>query len=226
MPNEHPVERPLTHQKRDLQPSAAGLASWPTTTAVNVGLCLLWSAFAWATFARWLRDQNPTGLGVFVVNSVFAWLFLTREPCKCYTRRREDWWLAGLAVALSFSFRPTFHVHGSRYAATVVLQCVGAALVAYCALCLGRSFGVVPALRTVRTDGAYQIVRHPLYSSELLLYVGFCVGNVSLRNLCVLTALCAALYGRAVAEERLLLQAPEYVAYVRATPCRLVPGVF
>ncbi len=87
---------------------------------------------------------------------------------------------------------------------------------------LGRSFGIVAANRGVRTTGFYRFVRHPLYGSYLVGYLGFLLGNLSIWNvsLIVLTVLCQ--YARARAEERVLLQDPAYQAYAQQVRYRFI----
>ncbi len=91
---------------------------------------------------------------------------------------------------------------------------------------LGRSFGILIAVRRVRTSGLYRIVRHPMYVTDLLIRVGYLISHCTPLNLGIVaaTALC---YGyRAVLEERFLSQWPEYREYRGKVRYRFVPGVF
>jgi protein-S-isoprenylcysteine O-methyltransferase Ste14 len=103
---------------------------------------------------------------------------------------------------------------------------VGALLATLAVISLGRSFGIVAANRGVRTTGFYRFVRHPLYGSYMISYLGFLVGNLSILNvlLVFLTVLCQ--YARAVAEERILLQDPAYRAYAQRVHYRFIPYIF
>ena len=66
-------------------------------------------------------------------------------------------------------------------------------------------------------DGVYGVVRHPMYLSELLLYLGLVVLNISLAALLVWVLAFGFLHYIARYEERLLLGrfGAEYAAYMR-----------
>lgn len=49
-------------------------------------------------------------------------------------------------------------------------------------LAIGRSFGLVPANRAVKTPGLYRVVRHPIYAGYTLTHIGFLLGFPSLQN--------------------------------------------
>jgi protein-S-isoprenylcysteine O-methyltransferase Ste14 len=93
------------------------------------------------------------------------------------------------------------------------------------ALVLGRSFDIFPALRRVKTRYVYQIVRHPIYLSAMVLRLGYVLKNPSIYN-AVLLLLVAVLYDRrARYEEELLAQDRSYSEYLRQVKYRFVPGV-
>jgi len=91
---------------------------------------------------------------------------------------------------------------------------------------LSTSFGIVPANRGIKTQGAYQLVRHPLYLAELLTVSGFVLMNYSASNGMLLVILVSLQVQRIVNEERLLRQEAEYEGYCAHVPYRLVPHVF
>jgi protein-S-isoprenylcysteine O-methyltransferase Ste14 len=88
---------------------------------------------------------------------------------------------------------------------------------------LGRSFGIAPADRGLRTGGPYGWVRHPLYAAEILFYVGYVVAHPSWRNLAALVFGGAIQVFRIVREERILEGYAPYAARVR---WRLLPLVW
>lgn len=90
---------------------------------------------------------------------------------------------------------------------------------------LGRSFSVVPQARTLVTSGPYGVVRHPLYSFELVALLGLVLAGPTLAAAAAWAAVLAVQLYRSVHEERVLETAlPEYAAYRRVS-YRLVPGV-
>lgn len=91
---------------------------------------------------------------------------------------------------------------------------------------LGSSFGILVALRKVRTRIMYQIVRHPMYLSDLLWRVAFVLKNACRRNLILFVLSSLGYVYRAILEERFLSESPDYRDYCRHVQYRFVPGVF
>src|SRR5258707_13746221 len=91
---------------------------------------------------------------------------------------------------------------------------------------LGRSLSVIGPARGVADRGPYRLVRHPLYSGEIISCLGLAVAVGSVPSFVVWLALIAMQVYRAIREEQVLLQAlPQYRDY-RARTAALLPGVF
>jgi protein-S-isoprenylcysteine O-methyltransferase Ste14 len=97
---------------------------------------------------------------------------------------------------------------------------------AVCLLNLGRSFGILIALREVKTGGLYSVVRHPMYGTDILLRIGFLVSHLNWRTAAVFVLSTACYVYRAFLEERFLSQGAEYREYVRRVPYRFLPRVY
>ena len=83
----------------------------------------------------------------------------------------------------------------------------------------------VPAASSVMRHGPYRFVRHPMYSSVLLLIWAGIASHASRGTLAVGLAVTAIVVTRIVAEERLLRSHyPDYPEYARTTKA-LVPFV-
>ncbi len=93
-------------------------------------------------------------------------------------------------------------------------------------LALGRSFGLVPANRGVKTRGLYRVVRHPIYAGYTLTHIGFLLGFPSLQNALLYAGIFAIEVTRLMREEAVLKRDPAYVDYVARVRYRLLPGVF
>jgi len=92
---------------------------------------------------------------------------------------------------------------------------------------LGRSFGIVPSDRGIKTGGLYRYVRHPIYSLYLLSdLIDMIAGKFFWQNALVFLSFILTTYFRTVYEERLLERNPKYSAYKEKTPYRLLPGLF
>jgi protein-S-isoprenylcysteine O-methyltransferase Ste14 len=93
-------------------------------------------------------------------------------------------------------------------------------------LTLGRSFGLLPAVRGIVVRGPYRLVRHPIYLGYLCTHVGFFCFSMSWHNLLVFAVLYACQIGRILEEERLLAQSDEYRPYMQQVRYRLIPGLY
>ena len=95
----------------------------------------------------------------------------------------------------------------------VVLLC----LAAYCAWSgLSIVFGEVPETPSVIRKGVFGVVRHPIYLSEVLLYLGLFMMNMSLAAFVVWLAASGFLYYLSRYEEKLLLErfGEDYGSYI------------
>lgn len=91
---------------------------------------------------------------------------------------------------------------------------------------LGRSFGILIALRQVKTRGLYGVVRHPMYATDILLRIGFLISHFNLFTGLVFVLSTGCYVYRAVLEERFLSQDPAYREYMQKVRYRFVPFVF
>lgn len=196
---------------------------------LNIALFLL---FAAGTLHA-LREAAVHGnigwvdLSFAAQNAVFCAMLLSRKPAGAV-----DGSLLHQGVALAAFFSGLLFLDaplaGSDFMHHTGQTLVVAAniLAVVCLVSLGRSFGILIALREVRTAGIYAGIRHPMYASDLLLRLGYLVAHPSLK-LCPLFLLCCGLYSwRALLEERFLSRDPSYAEYMRRVPYRFVPGIF
>jgi protein-S-isoprenylcysteine O-methyltransferase Ste14 len=94
------------------------------------------------------------------------------------------------------------------------------------ALILGRSMDFLPALRRVKTQYLYQIVRHPMYLSLILLRLGYVLKNPSIYNF-LLFMVFTILYDKwARYEEGVMSHNNSYVDYLHTVKYRFVPGIY
>ena len=183
----------------------------------------------WLFLAARLLPMVAEGKGavsaamLFAVNTLIACLFLTRREEKRLTVSSRDRAVTLLSVLLSFSLRPLpgASLLPEGVVSVLLVLCLGGVLLAY--LSLGRSFGLIPADRGVKTGGLYRWVRHPLYGAEMAFFACFLVANFTVRNAAVTAGLFASLHLRALAEERLLAQEEAYRKYSRRVRARYIP---
>jgi protein-S-isoprenylcysteine O-methyltransferase Ste14 len=102
---------------------------------------------------------------------------------------------------------------------------VGALSWCLCVSWLGRSFAILPAVRAIKVTGPYAVVRHPVYSSYLLIDAGILISFPSWRNAALVAAAASAYFARAIWEERLLATTQEYRAYLDRVRGRFFPRI-
>ncbi len=90
---------------------------------------------------------------------------------------------------------------------------------------LGRSFAVLPGVRTLRTGGLYMWVRHPIYLGEGLIFLAAAT-QLGWIGATATAVLAPALAWRIRVEERLLAAEPGWREWAERVRWRLVPGVW
>ncbi len=139
-------------------------------------------------------------------------------------------WFWGLAFVATYwgLLVAAFAQRGTAIAPSMVTNAISIlSLLAavYARLSLGRSIGLVPAQRVIITHGAYQFVRHPIYTAIFISYFSFMLRAYSPLN--VTLSLCGIGFFliKSVIEERFLQVDPEYSEYLASVRWRWFPGL-
>lgn len=151
-------------------------------------------------------------------------LLLFRRSMVVFSPRVSDYVYTLVALVSPMFFRPVVGWSGSLVGDLLVF--VGAVMTVGAVLSLNNSFGIGPENRGIKTNGAYRIVRHPMYSGYFLTEVGFVLNNLSLFNLLILVIASFFLVLRLQGEERLLKEDKTYQAYAQKTRWKLLPLLF
>jgi len=191
--------------------------------AINILVVLLFGLLVMSAYHHFASTGSTRFLGIFIVNSLFFALFITRKPAKAESESLPLWVLAVAGTVCPLLVRPSEGA-GSMVIGSII-QIVGIALIAGGLMSLRRSFAVVPANRGIRNGGLYRIVRHPLYFSELVALLGGVLTNPSVANWVIWSCACGLQYARARAEENFLSSDPAYRAYSERVRYRLIPGL-
>jgi protein-S-isoprenylcysteine O-methyltransferase Ste14 len=93
-------------------------------------------------------------------------------------------------------------------------------------VCIGRYFGIRPAVRGVATNGPYRVVRHPMYLSYVISDIGYNLEEGNLGTALIVMVGWASLLYRIRAEERVLSRDARWAAYRRKVRYRLLPGLW
>ncbi len=195
---------------------------WP----INLTLSLLWGFFAINCFKYFINSGSPCTLGLFIVNTILFFLFLTRRESKKTTRNILDWSIALITVIISFNYKPGMTTVQPIQIFSTIFQLLGILLLIFSLLSIGRSFGIIPANRIIKQNGAYQFIRHPIYTSEVIFYLSFLLGNWNIQNLVITLLIIAGQIFRSYAEEKLLLRDDEYKTYTSKVIYRFIPGIY
>jgi protein-S-isoprenylcysteine O-methyltransferase Ste14 len=165
----------------------------------------------------------------FVVGGAVA-LFLSKEP-----RSRDG---RGVVIAASLiasilmigvNFLPAGPVLWSAslhvFQVGLVLTVFGAALALTAITNLRSNFSIAPEARMLVVTGPYRILRHPIYSAELLMIVGVAIGQLRLTTLFGVLGLIGLQTFRVQREEALLRRAfpRAFEEFSARTRFRLLP---
>jgi protein-S-isoprenylcysteine O-methyltransferase Ste14 len=190
----------------------------------NVALSLIFLRFAVMQGYSLMESWRLSTLLILAKVLTDFFFYLTRSLPKGVSFNLYDW-VIGLtgtyAIAL---FRSD--VTGEDSVIGTTIQIIGIALQVVAMLSLNRSIGMVPANRGIKTHGLYRFVRHPLYCSYTIAFLGFVINHPTEWNIGVYASAVALWVLRLLAEEKFLLQDPQYQAYAGRVRSRLVPGVF
>lgn len=191
-------------------------------------LVALGGAAAHASYQAWRAGRFDYVEASFAIQTlVMLFFILVRRPHQALdpTPWHQAVALVAFGSGVFFLGQPPSGgpvAHHASQGITLVANLLGIIVT----LNLGRSFGILIAVRKVQTGGLYRVIRHPMYATDILLRVGYIVSHFTLLNLGIVVA-SALCYGyRAVLEERFLSQWPEYQEYRERVRYRFIPGVF
>jgi len=170
----------------------------------------------------------PGAVLVCAFYTLVIWSYLRRGPAVATSGSITASAVAVLATMAPFAFpllRGSPAGAGQQLAAAALLV-AGLAWSVWSLRFLGRNLSVIAQAREVADGGPYRLVRHPLYTGEIVSALGLAIGAGTAAGFALLLALCAMQGYRARREEQVLLRAlPGYRAY-RDRTAVLVPGVF
>jgi protein-S-isoprenylcysteine O-methyltransferase Ste14 len=195
---------------------------------VNIVVASVWCYYAYEGITN-LRTSRVLLLNIALIlrNTSLTLLFLLRRPSQLTSKKVIHWVVAIAATFMTYFYetigaRPVFP---SFRPAAYVVMVVAAFLSAVAVVNLGRSFGIVPANRGIKTKGFYKVVRHPIYSLYMLHDIGWNLNCFSVNNGCVFVLYCLITYIRAKCEEKVLRQDPAYQKYVLKIRYMFFPGI-
>jgi|SRR6185312_9472145 len=189
----------------------------------NVVVILFLGLMAFGCYRRFHDSASVNWFGLLIVNSIMVAMYVAKRDARSISQSPFLWLLAFAGTCVPLALRPTPTAALTNVGN--VIQIVGIVAIVASMLSLRRSFGIVPAHRGIRTGGLYNVVRHPLYASELFWMLGFVIANLNAWNIALWVCDCVLQFSRASAEERFLGGDPIYTQYRRRVKYRLFPLV-
>jgi protein-S-isoprenylcysteine O-methyltransferase Ste14 len=208
--------------------------------AVNALVAAVWCWYAWRGYVHFQRMRAaPSGVPGAELSAVCGLLMVANSGLLVvfYLLRRRSSDVAGDAASFFFGHLgtwlpqlplawpdPAAHPISPDYVVPgLVVMVVGLAASTLGFVSLGRSWGILPANRGVRTGGLYRFVRHPIYATYIIFYANYALVSISAATVIVAVGMPIVLLARAVLEERVLMRDPEYVTYAQSTRYRFFP---
>lgn len=192
--------------------------------AFNVILSLLFLQFAVGHARSLLETMRLSTLLVLIKVTTDVVFYLTRRIPKDVSVAPYDWFVGIAGTYAIVFFRPFEQGHDVWIGQFLQFGGIGLQIVAM--LSLNRSIGMVPANRGIQTGGVYRLVRHPLYLSYIVAFLGYTINHPSAYNFGVYGAALLLWVLRLLAEERFLLRDQNYRAYAEQVRYRMLPGIF
>jgi protein-S-isoprenylcysteine O-methyltransferase Ste14 len=177
-------------------------------------------------FGEFIRTGHVTGLLLLASELLIVVLTIVRRRATSIDRSAATRLVTLLSLVGPPLLRAGEAAPLAPDAATAIVSSAGLMIVIVAKLTLGRSFGIVPALRGIVVRGPYTVVRHPIYAGYLLSHLAFVTAHPTPWNVAVVLVADGALVVRALLEERMLYTDDRYQAYCRQVAWHLVPGVF
>jgi protein-S-isoprenylcysteine O-methyltransferase Ste14 len=189
-------------------------------------LIAMFSYFLIPVVSAIIARSDLPALLICISETLVVAMVCVRRRARTLSLRKMDWILALAATTMPMLVRPTEYSVLPTRDWPILLMLIGMAIQIFAKVNLGRRFGAVPANRGICHRGLYRIVRHPIYAGYMLTHIGFLLAASSWWNLGVYMLLYSIVVPRILAEERLLSEDHDYVAYCKKVPNRLIPGVF
>lgn len=194
------------------------------TACTNVALATCFFLFAYANLHSFFEHQRLSVALIVITEALVAILILIRRDAD-NTRHSWQTWLSTAAGTMApMLLRPTAATEDLVIGE--IIQVAGFMLQIAAILSLNRSFGLLPAHRSVKSNGLYSLVRHPLYTAYTVSFIGYLINNLNLYNAVVIVIGTMFQVWRIRCEEDLLLRYPSYASYADRTRWRLMPSIW
>ena len=189
-------------------------------------LCLFWGYFTFIHIEALLKEFDFIELLWLAYNVTISLLFLIRVRPSVVSMNPFHWALALITSFSGFFFKGGADSKPILLLTADVLIVFAILLGIVTAIILERSYDFLPALRHVKTKYVYQIVRHPMYVSSIIIKLGYVLKNASMYNSVLLVVIIVLYDRRAKCEEDIMSHDDSYVEYMKQVKYRFVPGIY
>ncbi len=190
----------------------------------NIIISLAWLIFAYQHLNSFIKMQKMSLLLFFVSESLVFLLFIIRENPKSTSLNPWHWFCALTGTFLTLLYRPSLDIIEGELGKTLLI--IGIIFQIASLFSLNRSLGIVPARRSIKTYGMYKIIRHPMYFSYIILFIGYLIDNTTLWNSIILGISILFLVLRIINEEKYLTSHIEYQEYMKKVRWKLIPYIY
>lgn len=191
------------------------------------GFLIIWYGYFAYVFGMHFFESYALSSLLFLIYELMIVLFLfIRHIPKEISFAPYDWFVAIVGTLGATLLRPTETSMLPDLEFLVIFQILGLIISGIGLASLSKSYGTVAANRGVKTNGLYRYIRHPLYSGYFFTLSAFVLQNASIYNIAILGLVFSFKLLRIYAEERLLFQDSEYVAYATKAKWRIIPYIW
>ena len=203
------------------------IESFLKSFAFSFLLFLFWGFFCVTGIQSLLKGFDFIQSLWLIYNITISLLFLIRVRATVVSMNPIHWIVALTASFSGFFFSRTGTDHNfilSFTADSFIIIAVFLGIIT--AFILGRSYDFLPALRDVKTEYLYKIVRHPMYLSSIIIKMGYTLKNPSVYNILLLAVVIILYDKRAKYEEGIMSHNDSYVEYLQQVKYRFIPGIY
>jgi protein-S-isoprenylcysteine O-methyltransferase Ste14 len=186
-----------------------------------------WSLIAAGTAAlyNWVQFFAITAAAAFDLLLVYVLAVRDRPVAKSQGILPRAFGVIGTFAGVGILRLPVAHLNLPMQIFAAVLIGVGSLGSLLVLSKLGTNFSILPEARKLVTSGPYALVRHPLYTVEIITIIGTAIQFQAPRSWLIALVVVTLLWIRSHFEEQVLARAyPEYGEY-RARTKRFIPGI-
>ena len=178
--------------------------------------------FAYVHLLNFSSTHEPAMLLFGLSETLLVFLYVFRSKPNTISFEFYDWLIAIVGTFTPLFFRPA---EWGVFPLAKYAIIVGTIFQIASLLSLNRSFALVAANRTIKTQWMYSYVRHPIYACYCLIFLGYILTNTTIQNGVVYIVSMTFLFIRIIREEKHLALDPLYREYQLKVRYRLIPFV-